>query len=224
MHITRPRCLVVLYHGVATFVPGQAVSLMVSRPGYYLTEHSAAAMLPWLCKRTTSGVLSLLLLPGGIKNEDAYMEVSALQSSHFPLSKDHFDMSNSDELRHTNNTTLVPPRLPDTLPQVYHRRHPILGLLILPIVSPFPQYQTLPLVYLSHLLKPISCRKRAQELSAINLDDTNLILYYSSTLTSSLFTMANLQVDVAKTGDPTRKRGSLTEIWSEFGAPVPETS
>ncbi|GJY96023.1 hypothetical protein Tco_0512384 [Tanacetum coccineum] len=27
------------------------------------------------------------------------------------------DMSNSDELRHTDNTTLVPPRLPDTLPQ-----------------------------------------------------------------------------------------------------------
>ncbi|GJV92817.1 putative reverse transcriptase domain-containing protein [Tanacetum coccineum] len=28
-----------------------------------------------------------------------------------------FNMSNSDELRHTDNTTLVPPRLPDTLPQ-----------------------------------------------------------------------------------------------------------
>ncbi|GJU95566.1 hypothetical protein Tco_1320322 [Tanacetum coccineum] len=48
------------------------------------------------------------------------------------------DMSNSDELRHTNNTTLVPPRLPDILPQVYHRRRPTLGLLILPSVSPFP--------------------------------------------------------------------------------------
>ncbi|GKB71484.1 hypothetical protein Tco_0932896 [Tanacetum coccineum] len=47
-------------------------------------------------------------------------------------------MSNSDELRHTDNTTLVPPRLPDTLPQVYHRRRPTLGLLILPSVSPFP--------------------------------------------------------------------------------------
>ncbi|GJV66371.1 putative reverse transcriptase domain-containing protein [Tanacetum coccineum] len=47
-------------------------------------------------------------------------------------------MSNLDELRHTNNTTLVPPRFPDTLPQVYHRRRPSLGLLILPPVSPFP--------------------------------------------------------------------------------------
>ncbi|GJU63376.1 hypothetical protein Tco_1245211 [Tanacetum coccineum] len=43
-------------------------------------------------------------------------------------------MSNSDELRHTDNTTLVPPRLPDTLLQVYHRRRPTLGLLILPSV------------------------------------------------------------------------------------------
>ncbi|GJR72020.1 hypothetical protein Tco_0084385 [Tanacetum coccineum] len=49
-----------------------------------------------------------------------------------------YDMSNSDELRHTDNTTLVPPRFPETLPQVYHRRRPTLGLLILPYVSPFP--------------------------------------------------------------------------------------
>ncbi|GKE17264.1 putative reverse transcriptase domain-containing protein [Tanacetum coccineum] len=37
-------------------------------------------------------------------------------------------MSNSDELRHTDNTTLVPPRFPDTLLQVYHRRRSTLGL------------------------------------------------------------------------------------------------
>ncbi|GJU74087.1 putative reverse transcriptase domain, ribonuclease H-like domain, aspartic peptidase domain protein, partial [Tanacetum coccineum] len=43
------------------------------------------------------------------------------------------NMSNPDELRHTDNTTLVPPRFPDTLPKVYHRRRPTLGLLILPI-------------------------------------------------------------------------------------------
>ncbi|GJS86191.1 hypothetical protein Tco_0752732 [Tanacetum coccineum] len=47
------------------------------------------------------------------------------------------DMSNLDELRHTDNTTLLPPRLPDTLPQVYHRRRPTLGLLILPSVPSF---------------------------------------------------------------------------------------
>ncbi|GJX95099.1 hypothetical protein Tco_0349685 [Tanacetum coccineum] len=46
-------------------------------------------------------------------------------------------MSNSDELRHTDNTTLVPPRLPDTLSQVYHRRRPTLGLLIFPSVASF---------------------------------------------------------------------------------------
>ncbi|GJZ35722.1 hypothetical protein Tco_0581539 [Tanacetum coccineum] len=46
-------------------------------------------------------------------------------------------MSNSDELRHTDNTTLVPPRLPDTLSQVYHRRRPTLGLLIFPSAPSF---------------------------------------------------------------------------------------
>ncbi|GJZ89857.1 hypothetical protein Tco_0661784 [Tanacetum coccineum] len=47
-------------------------------------------------------------------------------------------MSNSDELRHTDNTTLVPPKLPDTLSHVYYRRRPTLELLVLPSVSPFP--------------------------------------------------------------------------------------
>ncbi|GJU09062.1 hypothetical protein Tco_1125492 [Tanacetum coccineum] len=34
------------------------------------------------------------------------------------------DMSNSDELRHTDNTTLIPPRLPDTLLQ-NHKLDPV---------------------------------------------------------------------------------------------------
>ncbi|GKC06319.1 hypothetical protein Tco_0997929 [Tanacetum coccineum] len=74
------------------------------------------------------------------------------------------DMSNSDELRHTDNTTLVPPRLPDTLPQVYHRRRPTLGLLILPSVSLFPPTRI--------SIPPIepNLAERAR-ISAINLDD-----------------------------------------------------
>ncbi|GJX27420.1 hypothetical protein Tco_0233716 [Tanacetum coccineum] len=81
---------------------------------------------------TCKGIHSLLVL----RTKMLY-EVSCIAVI-FPLSEDHFNMSNSDELRHTDNTTLVPPRLPDTLPQVYYRRRPTLGLLILPSVSPFP--------------------------------------------------------------------------------------
>ncbi|GJT73153.1 hypothetical protein Tco_1032439 [Tanacetum coccineum] len=92
----------------------------------------------------------------------------------FPLSEDHFNMSNSEELRHTDNTTLVPPRLPDTLPQVYHRRRPTLGLLILPSVSPFP-----PTIRRTARLSippiELNLAERAR-ISAINLDDYQLDL------------------------------------------------
>ncbi|GJS68676.1 hypothetical protein Tco_0683241 [Tanacetum coccineum] len=78
-------------------------------------------------------------------------------------------MSNSDELRHTDNTTLVPPRLPDTLPQVYHRRRPTLGLLILPSVSPFPPTIRRTARISIPPIEP-NLAERAR-ISAINLDD-----------------------------------------------------
>ncbi|GJV52325.1 hypothetical protein Tco_1448066 [Tanacetum coccineum] len=84
----------------------------------------------------------------------------------------HLDMSNSDELRHTDNTTLVPPRLPDTLPQVYHRRRPTLGLLILPPVSPFP-----PTIRRTARISVLPIKPNLAEharISAINLDDYQL--------------------------------------------------
>ncbi|GJS01373.1 hypothetical protein Tco_0317881 [Tanacetum coccineum] len=81
-------------------------------------------------------------------------------------------MSSLDELRHTDNTTLVPPRLPDTLPQVYHRRHPTLGLLILPSVSPFPP-TIRPTACISILPIEPNLAKRAR-IFAINLDDYQL--------------------------------------------------
>ncbi|GKB86008.1 hypothetical protein Tco_0958280 [Tanacetum coccineum] len=82
------------------------------------------------------------------------------------------DMSNSDELRHTDNTTLVPPRLPDTLLQVYHRRRPTLGLLILPSVSPFP-----PTIRRTARISVLPIEPNLVErtkISAINLDEYQL--------------------------------------------------
>ncbi|GJY69602.1 hypothetical protein Tco_0472584 [Tanacetum coccineum] len=105
------------------------------------------------------------------------------------------DMSNSDELRHTDNTTLIPPRLPDTLPHVYHRRRPTLGLLILPSVLPFPltirrtaRMSVLP-------IKP-NLAERAR-ISTINLDDYQLDLVTPPPSPSSPFSMAAYQRMIA---------------------------
>ncbi|GJT78660.1 hypothetical protein Tco_1045385 [Tanacetum coccineum] len=110
------------------------------------------------------------------------------------------DMSNSDKLRHTDNTTLVPPRLPDTLPQVYHKRRPTLGLLILPSVLPFPltirrttRISVLP-------IEP-NLAERAR-ISAINLDDYQLDPLTPPPSPLSLFSMAAYQRMIAET-DPT---------------------
>ncbi|GJQ91598.1 hypothetical protein Tco_0002737 [Tanacetum coccineum] len=100
-------------------------------------------------------------------------------------------MSNSDELRHTDNTTLVPPIFPDTLPQVYHKRRPTLGLLILPSVSLFPPT-------IRHTARisipPIepNLAERAR-ISAINLDDYQLDPLTPPPSPSSPFTMAAYQ-------------------------------
>ncbi|GJS74510.1 hypothetical protein Tco_0707351 [Tanacetum coccineum] len=124
------------------------------------------------------------------------------------------DMSNSDELRHTDNTTLIPPRLPDTLPQVYHRRRPTLGLLIFPSVLPFPptirrtaRISVLP-------IEP-NLAKRAR-ISAINLDDYQLDPVTPPPSPSSLFSMASYQRMIAKT-DPTRREEALTAYETESG-------
>ncbi|GJZ37015.1 hypothetical protein Tco_0583206 [Tanacetum coccineum] len=99
------------------------------------------------------------------------------------------DMSNSDELRHTDNTTLIPPRLPDTLPQVYHRRRPTLGLLILPSVLPFP-LTIRRTARMSILPIEPNLAERAK-ISAINLDDYKLDLVTPPPSPSSPFSMAS---------------------------------
>ncbi|GJU02024.1 putative reverse transcriptase domain, ribonuclease H-like domain, aspartic peptidase domain protein [Tanacetum coccineum] len=98
------------------------------------------------------------------------------------------DMSNSDELRHTDNTTLVPPRLPDTLPQVYHRRRPTLGLLILPSVSTFsPTIRRTARISVLPIEPNLAERAR---ISAINLDDYQLDPVTPPPSPSSPFSMA----------------------------------
>ncbi|GJY09186.1 hypothetical protein Tco_0377371 [Tanacetum coccineum] len=118
------------------------------------------------------------------------------------------DMSNSDELRHTDNTTLVPPRLPDTLPQVYHRRRPTLGLLILPSVSPFPPTIRRTARISIPPIEP-NLAERAR-ISAINLDDYQLDPVTPPPSPSSPFTMAAYQRMIAET-DPTQREEALTE-------------
>ncbi|GKC45122.1 reverse transcriptase domain-containing protein [Tanacetum coccineum] len=133
------------------------------------------------------------------------------------------DMSNSDELRHTNNTTLIPSRLPDTLPQVYHRRRPTLGLLILPSVLPFP-----PTIRRTARMSVLPIEPNLAErarISAINLDDYQLDLVTPPPSPSSPFSMAAYQRMIADT-DPTRREEALTAYRTETGqssVPVPET-
>ncbi|GJS86448.1 hypothetical protein Tco_0769084 [Tanacetum coccineum] len=106
------------------------------------------------------------------------------------------NMSNSDELRHIDNTTLVPPRLPNTLPQVYHRRRPTLGLLILPSVPSFsPTIRRT--VRMSVLPIEPNLAERAR-ISAINLDDYQLDPLTPPPLPSSPFSMAAYQAEIAE--------------------------
>ncbi|GKE54719.1 hypothetical protein Tco_1489875 [Tanacetum coccineum] len=132
-------------------------------------------------------------------------------------------MSNSDESRHTDNTTLVPPRLLDTLPQVYHRRRPTLGLLILPSVLPFP-----PTIRRTARMSVLPIEPNLAErarISAINLDDYQLDPVTPPPSPSSPLSMAAYQRMIAET-DPTRREEALTAYGTETGqgsVPVPET-
>ncbi|GJY79447.1 hypothetical protein Tco_0485248 [Tanacetum coccineum] len=134
------------------------------------------------------------------------------------------DMSNSDELRHTDNTTLIPPRLPDTLPQVYHRRRPTLGLLVLPSVSLFsPTIRRTARISVLPIEPNLAERAR---ISAINLDDYQLDPVTPPPSPSSPFSMAAYQRMIAET-DPTQREEALTAYGTEIGqnsVPVLETA
>ncbi|GKD78635.1 hypothetical protein Tco_1341256 [Tanacetum coccineum] len=133
-------------------------------------------------------------------------------------------MSNSDEFRHTDNTTLVPPRLPDTLSQVYHRRRPTLRLLILPCVPSFsPTIRRTARMSVLPIEPNLAERAR---ISAINLDDYQLDPLTPPPSPSSLFLMAAYQRMIAET-DPTQRKEALTTYVTETGQGlvlVPETA
>ncbi|GKC40002.1 hypothetical protein Tco_1052386 [Tanacetum coccineum] len=130
------------------------------------------------------------------------------------------NMSNSDELRHTDNTTLVPPRLLDTLLQVYHRRRPTLGLLTLPSVSPFP-----PTIRRTARISVLPIEPNLAErarIYAINLIDYQLDPLTPPPSPPSLFSMAAYQRMIAEM-DPTQREEALTAYGTETGQnSVPE--
>ncbi|GKA54391.1 putative ribonuclease H-like domain-containing protein [Tanacetum coccineum] len=110
------------------------------------------------------------------------------------------NMSNSDELRHTDNTTLVPPMLPDILPQVRTARKSI------PPIEP-------------------NLAERAR-ISAINLDDYQLDPVTPPPSPLSPFTMAAYQWMIAEM-DPTQREEALTVYGietSQNSVPVLETA
>ncbi|GKB29249.1 hypothetical protein Tco_0868650 [Tanacetum coccineum] len=125
------------------------------------------------------------------------------------------DMSNSDELRHSDNTTLIPPRLPDTLPQVYHRRRPTLRLLILPSVLPFP-----PTIKRTARMSVLPIEPNLAErarISAINLDDYQLNPLTPPPPPSSPFSMSSVPIlETALTICTTSLRGQLHTILEDM--------
>ncbi|GJW36833.1 hypothetical protein Tco_0059753 [Tanacetum coccineum] len=117
---------------------------------------------------------------------------------------------------------MVPPRLPDTLPRVYHRRRPTLGLLVLPYVSLFS-----PTIRRTARISVLPIEPNLGELariSAINLDDYQLDPPPPSP--SFPFSMAAYQRMIAET-DPTQREEALTAYRTGTGQnsmPIPETT
>ncbi|GJS21982.1 retrotransposon protein, putative, ty1-copia subclass [Tanacetum coccineum] len=147
-----------------------------------------------------------------LNHEEDDQEIDEPQSDINPIRS---NMSNLDELRHTDNTTLVPPRLPDTLLQVYHRRRPTLGLLILPSVSPFSPTirRTARISFLPTIELNLAEHAR---IFAVNLDDYQLDHVTLPPSPSSPFTMAAYQRMINET-DPTRREEALTAYGTETG-------
>ncbi|GJZ98252.1 hypothetical protein Tco_0670705 [Tanacetum coccineum] len=120
---------------------------------------------------------------------------------------------------------MIPPRLPDTLPHVYHKRRPTLGLLVVPSVLPFPPTirRTARISFLPDIETNLAERAR---ISAINLDDYQIDPVTPPPSPSSPFSMAAYQQMIAET-DPTQREEALTAYVTKTGqgsVPVPETA
>ncbi|GJY09228.1 reverse transcriptase domain-containing protein [Tanacetum coccineum] len=104
---------------------------------------------------------------------------------------------------------MVPPILPDTLPQVYYIRRPTLGLLVLPSVSPFP-----PIIRRTARISMLPIEPNLAEraiVSAVNLDDYQLDPVTPPPSPSSSFTMASYQRMIAET-DPTAQLDRMSGL------------
>ncbi|GKA74799.1 hypothetical protein Tco_0781101 [Tanacetum coccineum] len=98
-------------------------------------------------------------------------------------------------------------------PQVYHRRRPTLGLLILPSVSPFsPTIRRTARISFLPTIEP-NLAERAR-ISAVNLDDYQLDPVTPPPSPSSPFTMAAYQRMINET-DPTQREEALTAYGME---------
>ncbi|GKA41214.1 hypothetical protein Tco_0733807 [Tanacetum coccineum] len=109
---------------------------------------------------------------------------------------------------------MVPPRLPNTLPQVYHRRRPTLRLLILPSIPSFsPTIRRTARMSVLPIEPNLAERAR---ISAINLDDYQLDPLTPPPSPLSPFSMAAYQRMIAET-DPTWREEALTAYGTETG-------
>ncbi|GJZ19598.1 hypothetical protein Tco_0556188 [Tanacetum coccineum] len=114
---------------------------------------------------------------------------------------------------------MVPPDSRHISPEVYHKRRPTLGLLILPFVSPFsPTIRRTTRISFLPTIEP-NLAERAR-ISAINLDDYQLDLVTPPPSPSSPFTMGLIKDDY---GNGPHRRGRSSNClrdgnWLEFGA------
>ncbi|GJX20698.1 hypothetical protein Tco_0223375 [Tanacetum coccineum] len=117
-------------------------------------------------------------------------------------------MSNSDELRHSDNTTPISPRHPDTLPRVYTRRQSTPSLLTVPSALLFhPTIRRTARISVIPAIEP-NLAERAR-IAAINLDDYQHVPVTPPPSPSSPLSMAAYQRMIAET-DPTQREGALT--------------
>ncbi|GJV35919.1 hypothetical protein Tco_1408396 [Tanacetum coccineum] len=132
-------------------------------------------------------------------------------------------MSNSDELRHSDNTTLIPPRHPDTLLHVYTRIQSTPSLLTVPSALLFyPTIRRTAHISVIPAIEP-NLAERAR-IAAINLDDyqhregalTAIPPYGTENGQRSVPTAATSQRDTGLTICTTRLRGQLHFILEDM--------
>ncbi|GKA24210.1 hypothetical protein Tco_0710243 [Tanacetum coccineum] len=117
------------------------------------------------------------------------------------------DMSNSDELRHSDNTTPISPKHPDTPPRVYTRRQSTPSLLTIPSTLLFHlTIRRTARISVIPAIEP-NLAERAR-IAAINLDDYQHVPVTPPPSPSSPILMAAYQQMIAKTNPTQREYGT----------------